>query len=152
MITVMSHYIIMIELSPPPPLDIFIAMFKKIYYSTYRYSPVHSVNIPIIGQYPSLLLTTADHDDRVVPLHSLKYIATVQHVVGNSDKQVCKLGCHVTPKVFNPSCEIVQMEIKFIFSVLLYIWKANKDDVQLRLYWSRGLCPRLDCVAHHYWA
>ncbi|MEO9869944.1 prolyl oligopeptidase family serine peptidase [Ekhidna sp.] len=42
----------------------------------YSYSPVH--NIDPEATYPAVMVTTADHDDRVVPAHSFKYAATLQ--------------------------------------------------------------------------
>ena len=42
----------------------------------YAYSPLH--HIAKATKYPATFITTADHDDRVVPAHSFKFAATLQ--------------------------------------------------------------------------
>ena len=52
-----------------------------------RFSPLH--NVPAASptlRFPSLLLVTGDHDDKVVPHHSYKYVATVQDKLGATSK------------------------------------------------------------------
>jgi prolyl oligopeptidase len=46
----------------------------------FRYSPVHNVKAGTC--YPATLVTTADHDDRVVPSHSFKFTAALQAAQG----------------------------------------------------------------------
>jgi prolyl oligopeptidase len=49
------------------------------------YSPLHNVRPGL--HYPPLLLLTAESDDRVVPMHALKFAAAVQHAVGGASAE-----------------------------------------------------------------
>ncbi len=49
---------------------------KEMFEYIYRYSPVHALKKGV--KYPATLVSTADHDDRVVPAHSFKFAATLQ--------------------------------------------------------------------------
>ena len=56
---------------------------KEMFEYLRKYSPIHALKPDVI--YPATMVTTADHDDRVVPAHSFKFAATLQEYhIGNN--------------------------------------------------------------------
>lgn len=55
---------------------------KEMFDYLYKYSPLHALRPGVA--YPATLVTTADHDDRVVPAHSFKFAAMLQKDQGGT--------------------------------------------------------------------
>ena len=55
----------------------------------YAYSPLHNIKAGV--KYPATLITTADHDDRVVPAHSFKYAATLQKAASRENPVLIRI-------------------------------------------------------------
>jgi prolyl oligopeptidase len=74
------------------------------------YSPIH--NIKMGAKYPSTLITTADHDDRVVPAHNFKYAAALQAGQGGSNPILIRIdtksghGASNTTKAIEQNADI----------------------------------------------
>ena len=58
--------------------------------SLYAYSPYHNIRDGV--DYPPTLVTTADHDDRVVPSHSFKFAARLQEAQRGSSPVLIRVG------------------------------------------------------------
>jgi len=76
----------------------------------YAYSPIH--NIKAGTSYPATLITTADHDDRVVPAHSFKYAAALQAGQGGDNPILIRIdtksghGASSTTKAIEQTADI----------------------------------------------
>ena len=54
------------------------------------YSPLHNIKKGV--EYPATLITTGDHDDRVVPAHSFKFAATLQEKQAGNNPVLIRIG------------------------------------------------------------
>ncbi len=82
-----------------------------------RYSPLH--NIHAGTHYPATLVSTADHDDRVVPGHSFKFAATLQAAQGGSAPVLIRIetkaghgGGKPTAKQIDESADILAFVVR----------------------------------------
>src|SRR6266478_3623817 len=70
------------------------------------YSPLH--NIRTGARYPATLITTADHDDRVVPAHSFKYAATLQRAQGGPAPILIRIETRAGHGAGRPTSKIIE--------------------------------------------
>lgn len=76
----------------------------------YAYSPLHNIKPGV--NYPATLITTADHDDRVVPAHSFKYAATLQEAYKGKNPMLIRIdtnsghGASNTKKAIEATADI----------------------------------------------
>ena len=71
-----------------------------------KYSPIHNIRKGL--NYPATLVTTADHDDRVVPLHSYKYIATLQEKYKGSNPVMIRVETKAGHGMGKPTDKIIE--------------------------------------------
>ncbi|MEZ5306570.1 MAG: prolyl oligopeptidase family serine peptidase [Pyrinomonadaceae bacterium] len=82
----------------------------------YAYSPIH--NIKKGTKYPAVLITTADHDDRVVPAHSFKYAATMQAAQGGDAPVLIRIETKAGHGAGKPTSKQIE-EIADIYGFLV---------------------------------
>jgi prolyl oligopeptidase len=70
------------------------------------YSPVH--NLKPGRCYPPTLVTTADHDDRVVPWHSFKFAAALQHAQGCANPVLIRIETRAGHGAGKPTWMLVE--------------------------------------------
>lgn len=84
----------------------------------FKYSPLHNINAAV--EYPAMMVTTADHDDRVVPAHSFKYIATLQEKrKDNKNPLLIRVDVNAGHGAGKPISKTID-EITDIYSFLFY--------------------------------
>lgn len=95
-----------------------------------KYSPLHNVHTPQSAkeEYPSTLILTADHDDRVSPLHSLKFTAALQEAVRNSEYQHNPILLRVYSKAGHGAGKPTSKRIEEATDVLTFMLKSLKVE------------------------
>ena len=94
-------------------------MFKYLY----NYSPIHNIENK---DYPAVMITTADHDDRVVPAHSFKYMATLQEKYQGSNPVVIRIESNAGHGAGMPTSKQIE-EYADIWSFIFYNMGIDPD-------------------------
>ena len=91
------------------------AMFKALY----AYSPLHTIKSGTDVHYPAIMVTTADHDDRVVPAHSFKYAAALQAAQTGDQPKIIRIDTKAGHGGGKPISKVLEEQAD-IYSFILY--------------------------------
>ena len=87
------------------------------------YSPLH--NLKPGTKYPATMVTTADHDDRVVPAHSFKFAATLQECNDGTNPTIIRIDSKAGHGAGKPMAKVLEEQAD-IYGFIMYILKKNK--------------------------
>lgn len=96
---------------------------KEMFDYLYAYSPLHNVKADL--DYPATMVTTGDHDDRVVPAHSFKFAAELQNASTSSNPMLIRIETNAGHGAGKPTDKIIQEQAdKWAFSLYNMGYKA----------------------------
>ncbi|MBN2388233.1 MAG: S9 family peptidase [Anaerolineales bacterium] len=72
----------------------------------YAYSPLHNIRAGV--EYPPIIITTGDSDDRVVPAHSKKFIAELLAKTNRNAPHLLRIDTKAGHKLGKPTCKLIQ--------------------------------------------
>ncbi len=90
---------------------------KEDFENLYKYSPLHNLKPGLT--YPATLVTTADHDDRVVPAHSFKFAATLQADNDGTNPTLIRIETKAGHGAGKPTNKVIE-EAADIWSFVMY--------------------------------
>ncbi len=79
---------------------------KEMFEYLYKYSPYHAIRKDV--EYPATMVTTADHDDRVVPAHSFKFAARLQEYHKGNNPVLIRIETNAGHGAGKPTNMIIQ--------------------------------------------
>ena len=88
-----------------------------------KYSPLHNIKTGV--NYPATLITTADHDDRVVPAHSFKFAATLQEKYKGENPMLIRIETKAGHGAGKPTVKMIEEASdvwSFVFQNLGMAW------------------------------
>ena len=90
-----------------------------------KYSPLHNIKDGV--SYPATLITTADHDDRVVPAHSFKFAARLQEATAASKPALIRIESKAGHGAGKPTAKVIE-EAADIWSFAMYNLGMDFND------------------------
>jgi len=87
------------------------------FHNLYSYSPLHNVEEGV--EYPATLVTTADHDDRVVPAHSFKFTAELQSKHKGDNPVLARVETRAGHGAGKPTWMVIE-QVSDIYSFMFY--------------------------------
>lgn len=102
---------------------------KEMFDYLLKYSPLHNIKEGV--EYPATLITTADHDDRVVPAHSFKFAATLQEKQSGNNPVLIRIETDAGHGAGKPVSKSIE-EAADIFAFTLYNMGFNALDKEVK--------------------